>query len=1349
MTATLSSQTNGLIPVNVNLTNLGCNDINGSVSLIVRPGSGQVVWNAEEIILQLSPQNSKFITLYINPSAIEPGEYNLQIQLLNNNNQAIAVQSLEFVVQGANFQITQLPPYQTFMAGQEAIFTFKVKNTGNQDGSFDLRLKSYDLIDSMERVWLKSGEEKAVTFSFILPEDLEQKDYFAEYLLEESPDSTTSKASKSGTVPQRGQIKYRLTGVSFNVNATLDKPYYNEGEIAHLNISIQSTNPNPQNLLVRVNYNEFESQQAFTIGQGQAQSLQFDIPLVRITGEKLFYGVYNESGRSIHLNSLYIHKAGDVITITTDKQVYNPGETVSVSVFGNASGILTLSGPVGYEETFAFSNQATRSFLLPSMMTAGTYFINATLEASNPGTITATHPFDVAGILVKVLDFKNDKGKYASSDMINTIMTISSNKTLQSILKTWIVDPTGRYDFVGEQSINLSSSENSIITYNSPFTTSVSGIHRLVYGIFSNDGVLLVSGSEAFDVGDAVLLGLTTDKKDYPTNTEPVIVIASLFGSVGAELQIELDGTLIKTEAISLNGFTSYTTYLQDIIPGPHILKATLTAEGLKSTKEISFTYALSFMPKPQISASPTYLGFGSIDIYSTSKQTIKISSTGNIDLKIGTITLSGTNQGEFSIHSDNCSERTLTPSGNCTLEILFSPTSIGSKSASLSIPSNAQDMPMLILALSGKGVTTLTVSINPVGSGKVTGTGIDCPEDCVEQFFTEGASIQLTATPIEDYRCLNWTGDLNLTESIVTLNMDTQKTVTANFAPNAYTITATVSPGGTIYPSGQVTVNHGASQTFIITPWPGYHVAEVKVDGVSMGAVLAYTFSNVISDHKIEAIFAINQYIITATAGPNGTIMPSGTITVNHGANQRFDITPDSNYCVADVKVNGVSVGAVTTFTFNNITANHTIEATFKFENSPPIAHAGPDQNVITDQVVTLNGSESYDPEGAMITFHWTFIEVPTGSRVTAGSLSDSNSAKPQFIPDVKGSYRLQLIVNDGLWDSTPDEVVIYAATPNVAPNANAGPDQNVLTGRPVKLDGSMSDDPDNGPLPLRYLWNFVSTPTGSLLEDSQISNIDTPYPIFTPDISGLYELRLTVDDGDLSSEDTVQIIAALTNVPPNANAGPDIEIYMGEIASLDGSASNDPDQSPQTLTYLWSLVAVPKGSHLTNGDISMANTVSPSFKPDVLGVYVLQLRVSDGIDAGYDNVAVTVLDNVPPTLSPVANLTTLWPPDHRMVDIIIWANASDNTGQPVTLSAMVKSNEPQDGLGDGDTSPDWTEPLIDQNNGIITLKLRAERSGKGKGRIYTITITAIDKSGNSSQGNVEIRVPHSRGKK
>ena len=64
-------------------------------------------------------------------------------------------------------------------------------------------------------------------------------------------------------------------------------------------------------------------------------------------------------------------------------------------------------------------------------------------------------------------------------------------------------------------------------------------------------------------------------------------------------------------------------------------------------------------------------------------------------------------------------------------------------------------------------------------------------------------------------------------------------------------------------------------------------------------------------------------------------------------------------------------------------------------------------------------------------------------------------------------------------------------------------------------------------------------------------------------------------------------------------------------------------------------------------------------------------------------------------------------------------------------------------------DTSPDWTEPIIDQSNGIITLQLSAERSGSGTDRIYTITITGRDVSSNASHVEVEIAVPHDKGKK
>ncbi|MGB5196162.1 MAG: hypothetical protein WBN64_03755 [Candidatus Deferrimicrobium sp.] len=94
-------------------------------------------------------------------------------------------------------------------------------------------------------------------------------------------------------------------------------------------------------------------------------------------------------------------------------------------------------------------------------------------------------------------------------------------------------------------------------------------------------------------------------------------------------------------------------------------------------------------------------------------------------------------------------------------------------------------------------------------------------------------------------------------------------------------------------------------------------------------------------------------------------------------------------------------------------------------------------------------------------------------------------------------------------------------------------------------------------------------------------------------------------------------------------------------------------------------------------------------------------------------------------------------------MVNIAIAANARDNSGCPVRINADVASNEPVSGLNSGDKSPDWTVPVIDQSTGMITLQLRSERSGRGNGRIYTVTITATDCSGNISTSKMKIRVP------
>lgn len=574
-----------LLPVTVNVANLGYKPVEGSVRLVMANGDGTTVWTGSQDVSL--PQSlvpaSQSLTFNINLLAINPGNYSIKAELLDAGNQPVAVQASPFTVQGPVFVVNQAPPYQAFTAGGSVFMAFKVKNSGNQEGAFEFTFKADDLINSTRTEWLKPGEEKELAFRFMLPTDLEEKDYTVDYTL---------KNQKLGTT-NRGIVKYHLTGINLTASAALDRQSYRPGDNAVLTLTINQSASTLQNFFARINYNGFEEKQTFILNG--SQTLTFTVPLPQITGEKLFYGIYHESGRSIHLNSLYIHKAEGALDLSTDKQVYNPGDTVNVSVTGSAAGELTLSGPGGFSSTLDFSGSATRSFALPSVMTAGTYSVSYSLTDAAGAKDSGSHPFDVAGIQVKVKEAILDKNKYATTDTLNLSLNIESNQDMPATVRTWVVDPAGAYTAAGDMGIELTPSQPVILTSHSSLLTTSSGIHKLIYGIYRGD-LLLASGSEAFDVGEAMLLSLATDKPDYPTNTAPVAVKAELFGTASANIELFLDGTSIKADTVTLAGFTVYPLTLppESLTPGSHKLKAVLTSGGLTSVKETSFVYGSS-----------------------------------------------------------------------------------------------------------------------------------------------------------------------------------------------------------------------------------------------------------------------------------------------------------------------------------------------------------------------------------------------------------------------------------------------------------------------------------------------------------------------------------------------------------------------------------------------------------------------------------------------------------------------------------------------------------------------------------------------------------------------------------
>jgi hypothetical protein len=227
---------------------------------------------------------------------------------------------------------------------------------------------------------------------------------------------------------------------------------------------------------------------------------------------------------------------------------------------------------------------------------------------------------------------------------------------------------------------------------------------------------------------------------------------------------------------------------------------------------------------------------------------------------------------------------------------------------------------------------------------------------------------------------------------------------------------------------------------------------------------------------------------------------------------------------------------------------------------NQMPTANAGDDQSVPVNTQVQLDGGGSTDPDGDSLTYHWTLTGKPANS---LADLSNPDVFNPTFVADKAGSYQAHLTVNDGLIDSFPDTVDVN--TVNSKPVADAGPDQTVNEKTKVKLDGSLSFDP-NGNI-TGYSW----VQTGGIAVT--LSDTAAAAPEFiSPDVDQLTELvfNLTVTgNGGLSMQDQV-VITVSDNQPPTV-------LHLIGVSSLSGDEltaewlPGEDDKTPHAnLTYI-----------------------------------------------------------------------------------------------------------------------------------------------------------------------------------
>jgi hypothetical protein len=280
--------------------------------------------------------------------------------------------------------------------------------------------------------------------------------------------------------------------------------------------------------------------------------------------------------------------------------------------------------------------------------------------------------------------------------------------------------------------------------------------------------------------------------------------------------------------------------------------------------------------------------------------------------------------------------------------------------------------------------------------------------------------------------------------------------------------------------------------------------------------------------------------------------------------------------------------------------------------------AVAGPDITVEVGSLVELDGTQSQVPQGDTIFFNWHFVSVPQGS---AAIIENPASPRVRFLTDVPGDYEVELTVYNQLGRSHSDGVRVTALAPPPPPPVNRPPvaaisasATSVLVGQRVVLDGTGSSDPDGDPL--TYMWSLQRPPQSA----AQLENRNQPITALTPDIPGQYLVQLIVDDGvaapsasmgRISSQPAQVIITALAPPAPNrrpvADAGAGYAVPIGTRASLNGTASYDPDGD--ALLYQWSLALGPVPVTIEEPTAAFTYVTLPA-----AGTYIFSLVVSDG---------------------------------------------------------------------------------------------------------------------------------------
>jgi len=517
---------------------------------------------------------------------------------------------------------------------------------------------------------------------------------------------------------------------------------------------------------------------------------------------------------------------------------------------------------------------------------------------------------------------------------------------------------------------------------------------------------------------------------------------------------------------------------------------------------------------------------------------------------------------------------------------------------------------------------------------------------------------------------------------------------------------------------------------------------------------------------------FAVGEAVlwtITASAGAHGSITPSGAVSVADGASQTFTVTPDAGYQVADVLVDGGSVGAVTSYTFNDVTANHTIAASFSAV--PAVIAAGTASGTIgaTTPVVTVPVTMTRTAGAATLGFSVRIQLSPeltlAPAGITEGTFLSSGGRATNFqvVNNGGGQYTVDgvtlgtdcgptdlsgLLFNVAVQSSSPSgtgtvsivstemrncsnatlpsapggsaSVAIDNTDPLVAVTAPNG-GESWYRGTTQNITWTASDASGVAGIALEYSTNNGGTWTSIATGEAN----DGAYAWTVPAVATTQALvRLTATDahGNAASDESDAVFTIVTNIAPTLAAIGDRAAAEGAALTFTASAT-DPESPPQTLTYSLDTGA-PAGATINAATGEFTWTPGEA---DGGGVFSVTVRVTDdGVPAldDFETITITVNEaNAAPSLSGVpATVTT-----DELAAVTFDADATDADVPAQTLTFSLVGAPAGAAIDPGTGVFSWT-PTEAQGPGTYSFAVRVTDGVANTDAPISVTVNEVN---------------------